>query len=104
VIIISDTGYLQSLGYEGKIKMTDEQEDGQRKDETVLTCVVCGKEIRPEQGEEFKHVQDSKTGRDLFFCGEDGTMLAQLITGDFSEEDIQGVREEVADLYAEELG
>ena len=77
--------------------MTDEDE------ETVFTCVVCGKEIRPEQGEEFKHVQDSLTGKNLVFCGEDGTMLAQLVTGDFSESDLETVREDVAELFAGQM-
>lgn len=77
--------------------MTDEDE------ETVFTCVVCGKEIRPEQGEEFKHVQDSLTGKDLVFCGEDGTMLAQLITGEFSQDDLQEVREKVAEKFAGQM-
>lgn len=70
-------------------------------EETVFECVVCGKSIRPEQGEEFKHVKDSKTGRDLVFCGEDGTFLAQLITGNFEKEDLQVIREEVAELLEE---
>lgn len=74
--------------------MTDEES------ETVFTCVICGEKIKPEQGEEFKHVKDSKTGRDLVFCGEDGTFLAQLITGSFEESDLQDLREEVAELYA----
>lgn len=78
--------------------MTDEQS------ETVFKCVVCGESIRPEQGEEFKHVQDSKTGRDLFFCGEDGTLFAQLIQMDLKREDLENVREEVAELYSEKLG
>lgn len=82
----------------------DEQEDGQKRDETVLTCVVCGEEIRPEQGEEFKHVQDSKTGLNLVFCGVDGRMLAQLIQLDLDENDLEGIRSEVATLYAEWLG
>ena len=77
--------------------MTDEDE------ETVFTCVVCGKEIRPEQGEEFKHVQDSLTGKNLVFCGEDGGMLAQLISGSFSEEDLESVREEVTQIYTEQM-
>ena len=77
--------------------MTDEDE------ETVFTCVVCGKEIRPEQGEEFKHVQDSLTGKNLVFCGEDGTMLAQLVTGDFSESDLQEFRELVAEKFTDQI-
>lgn len=77
--------------------MTEEDE------ETVFTCVVCGESIRPEQGEEFKHVQDSKTGKDLVLCGDDGTFLAKLITGEFSESDLQKVRELVAELYDEQM-
>jgi len=77
--------------------MTEEDE------ETVFECVVCGESIRLEQGEEFKHVQDSKTGKDLVFCGDDGTFLAQLITGEFSESDLQKVRDLVGELYAEQM-
>jgi len=72
-------------------------------EETVFSCVVCGESIRPEQGEEFKHVQDSKTGKDLVFCGDDGTFLAKLITGSFEKEDLQEVRELVAELYDEQM-
>lgn len=65
----------------------------EQEDETVFTCVVCGESIRPEQGEEFKHVKDSKTGKNLVFCKSDGTFLAQLITGSFEESDLQELRE-----------
>jgi len=82
--------------------MSQKEED---KEEIVFECVVCGTEIMPEQGDEFKHVQDSKTGRDLVFCGEDGTMLAQLISMDLSVDNsfLERVRELVAEKYAEFL-
>lgn len=83
------------MGNENQIK----QEDG---DEVVFECVICQGEIRPEQGDEFKHVQDSKTGRDLVFCGEDGTLLAQLISMDLTGESefLGEVREKVTEKYA----
>lgn len=73
--------------------------------ETVFTCVVCGEKIMPEQGDEFKHVQDSKTGRNLIFCGEDGTLFAQLIQMDLTDDSelLESLREKVAEKYAEEL-
>jgi len=79
----------------------EESEDG----EIVLECVVCETKIRPEQGDEFKHVQDSKTGKDLVFCQGDGTMLAQLISMDLSVDNsfLEEVRELVAEKYVESL-
>lgn len=68
-------------------------------EDIVFECVVCGESIYPEEGDEFKHVQDSKTGKDLVFCGDDGTLLAQLIQMDLGMEELQGIRERVAELY-----
>ena len=84
--------------------MSQQQEETEG-EEVVFECVVCGGTIRPEKGDEFKHVTDSKTGRDLVFCQEDGTMLAQLISMDLSVDNsfLEEVRELVAERYAEFL-
>jgi len=83
--------------------MTEKQEEDRK--EVVFECVVCGTEIMPEQGDEFKHVQDSKTGKNLVFCQNDGTMLAQLISMDLSVDNsfLEEVREKVAEKYAKSL-
>ena len=74
-------------------------------EEVILECVVCGAEVKPEDGEEFKHVVDSKTGRDLVFCGKDGALLAQLINMDLSENEevLQEVREIVGEKFEETI-
>jgi len=85
--------------------MSQQQEESED-EEIILECTICGTEIRPEQGDEFKHVQDSKTGKDLVFCQNDGTMLAQLISMDLSADNsfLEEVREKVAEKYAKEIG